>query len=434
MATTDDLLARAKDLIRERQFDRARIVLQDVLRAEPGNNTAQDWLARLEKVDPAPRTFQESQVELTEAREELREAEVEIAQTEQTARRFVRLNVALLVFLGSLLGSLLGAAADLGDALDTVEEVRTRLYPELCVAGSSTVLEEGLGLAEGWTEDFTAINEVRVNVEAIGSGAGVDRASQGGCVHVLAMSEPMTDSQFQQLADSDVNLVCAAEIGYDVVVFVTHNNNPVTVLDDRGPRSLSAILSGSITNWAELNPSYDFPITIYVRPRSGTTELILSRLLVNFDNQGATNFPPGVNFLECNSNEECLNLTLGTPGALYWVSASWIRTQPPEFLRVISILQGDERSVNPLNEDVNLERYPKLLMRPLYLYVVDGEGATPDDVQRAQDYLTFVRGIQGQQTLEAAGFFTYFDAPRDIEVLLPSGFDSVGTPGRRICQ
>lgn len=424
--TADDQarLQRAADLIRQRQYDRARILLRQM----PDNPTAQQLLTRLDEYDPAPTTFEEAQAELDEAHHELEEAEEDFEaaderriEAERQARRGMSCSVGVLIFLGSLIGSLLGAAADLGEAVNTVHEARAALFPDprVCVVGSDTILGEELGLAPTWEDAFEDLHDVRLDIQATGSGTGVKRIASGDCGHVLAMSEPISEEQIQLLADSDVELVCAAEIGYDIIAFITDINNPVTTVS---PLRMSRILKGGITTWNQINPAYVQPITILARKGSGTTDYVLSKLAY-WDSHGGEDFPPDTNYVFCASNDDCLDKTLGTPGSIYWSSAAWIRIQPEQYLRALSILQDDEFLVNPLTDRVNLDDYPRSLMRPLYLYVVKSDAIEDDEYQLAREFFRFVRGLRGQEALDKY-FYTYFDQPVDFDVPLPPAFVS----------
>ncbi len=419
-------LQRASQLIRTRQYDRARIILQQM----PDNPKAQEWLDKLDELDPAPLSFEEAQEELDEARHELEEAEEEIELTKEVAQRSFSLSLALLIFLGSLIGSLLGAAADFGEAIDTIDQIKEYFHPELCILGSDTILGDELGMANEWADNFDDDREVQIKIDAIGSTNGVRRAADGDCAHVLAMSEPMTDDHYQRLDEAGVEIECAAEIGYDIIVFITDITNPVPVVEDRILRSM---LLGNELSWGALTNRFEYPVTIMVRQGSGTTEFVMSNI-GRWDSEGGNKFPSDANYVFCDSNDDCLDRTLSMRGSLYWVSAAWMSTQPPEFLRVLPVLSGDESSVNPLRESVDLEMYPKDLQRPLYMYVLRTEDTDEEELQLARDFLLYVRGVQGQQTLTRHYFYPHFAQPTDIEVPLPEGFDPVGTPNRRLCR
>jgi ABC-type phosphate transport system substrate-binding protein len=342
-----------------------------------------------------------------------------------------RISIGLIVFLGSLLGSLLGVAADLGQAADTFERFQRLTYPELCVVGSNTILGEGIEMAQDWARAFEERHQVRVRIEGVGSVRGVENAIAGGCVHVLAMSEPMTDAQYVGLTSNGVALTCAAEIGYDVLAFVTHSTNTLAAVN---ARSLRGVLVGATRSWRQLGGA-EQPIRLLARPGSGTTDFVLQGVARYvdpniFDDQY---FPPNTNYTACPSNNVCLDRALSTPGSLYWVSTAWMRTQPAEYIRVLPVLQGDERAIDPLRENVDLNEYYSPMIRPLYLYVLRGRNTDERTLELAQEFLTFVRSVAGQQILERHHFYTFFKPPTGVRVAMPPGFEPDSTGLRPVC-
>ncbi len=349
-----------------------------------------------------------------------REQPAALVERSATSGRGTRISMGILIFLGSLLGSLLGVAADLGQAAETVEQVRDFFNPVLCVAGSNTVLGDGIDMAVTWAQDFDRLHDVRVEIRGVGSVNGVQEAAEGGCVHVLAMSEELTDAQYLALTNAGVQIDCAAEIGYDVLAFVGDNANQVPALL---ARDLRPVLLGGIDNWSQVG-GQDRPIRILARPGSGTTDYVLINVArwVDPNIYDDVYFPPDTDYLPCSSNDGCLNRALSTPGSLYWVSVAWMKTQPEEYIRVIPILSGDERYIDPLREDVDLNEYYSRLIRPLYMYVLNSPSINADQNRLAREWLDYVRSVQGQQILEQFNFYTFFRAPRAVPVNLPPGF------------
>jgi len=118
-----------------------------------------------------------------------------------------------------------------------------------------------------WKTTFEASYRSDVNINATGSTAGVRIATEGQCVNILAMSEPMTNEQYQALTNANIEIACAFEVGFDVVAFVTNINNPI-VRDMRAPENLEdtrppirpilyneirGILRGTINDWSQLS-------------------------------------------------------------------------------------------------------------------------------------------------------------------------------------
>jgi ABC-type phosphate transport system substrate-binding protein len=343
-----------------------------------------------------------------------------------------RLGLGLVVFVGTLLGSVIGFAADAGDAADTFERFQRAFYPELCVAGSNTILGEGITMAGDWAAAFEQEHETRVRIDGVGSVRGVQNAVNGDCVHVLAMSEPMSVTQYNALRGADIEIDCAAEIGYDVIAFVTDIDNELPALLSR---NLSGILRGQINTWETVGGETG-PIRVLARPGSGTTEVVL-RNVAGWEDDNLSDqqyFPPGTAYLSCGSNNECLDMTLATPGSLYWVSTAWMRTQPTEFIRIMPILRGDERPIDPLTQAVNLDEYPSQLIRPLYLYVLSSDRLSDELEALAREFLFFVRSVPGQVIVEDHHFYTFFNRPENVEVELPPGFETPDGGVRPVCR
>lgn len=436
MPNDDQLLQRAAQLIKEKQYDRARILLEEI----PNNPQAQHWLARLNQIDPAPQTLIEAREDLEDAQAELVHAEHEVQEAEHRLGRQYRIT-ALLVFLGTLVGSLLGAADAWGGAEETFHEFEKRyFYPELCIVGSDTILGDELGLSASWIEVFEDQHEVKVKIDAIGSTNGLQRAIDGGCAHILAMSSPLDHEQQAALGAAEVEVTCAAEIGYDVIVFIRNKNNPVEILPENKIRQ---VLFGKITQWADFDSNYNQPITILARRGSGTTDVVLDGFLrvYGFNSQGGEIFPDDGKppeeriYVECDSNEDCLNRALGKAGSMYWASVAWLRFQPQDFLYGLIIVDDESSSLagDPLHGKIDLDQYPHKLVRPLYLYTLDGKGTDRKQRQLAEDFIRYVRSIQGQEQLNQY-FYTYFNQPGDVDILLPDGFAGPGDPNRNICK
>lgn len=343
---------------------------------------------------------------------------------------------AVVLFLSSFLGALIPTVADLGGAVDTVERVLETFNPPptVCVAGSNTILGEGITMAADWEAAFENQKRVDVIIQGVGSVRGVELAVEGGCIHVLAMSEPISNEQHLRLINAGVNITCAAEIGYDVIAFVSDISNPAPNLLYR---HLSSILNGGITNWSQVG-GLDQPLYVLARPGSGTTEYVLNKLARWYDPDPNDDryFPESANnYIPCGSNSACLDMTLSTMGSLYWVSTAWMRTQPQQYLRVMPILRGDEGAQNPLDDSFNPDEYPAGLIRPLYMYVLNGPATRLESHTLAKDFVNYVRSMEGQVILERHHFYTHFRQPRNVQVPLPPGFQSPPVFGpRAVCR
>ncbi|MEO0562837.1 MAG: hypothetical protein AAF125_12065, partial [Chloroflexota bacterium] len=77
-----EILTRAKQLIRANQYDRARVLLERI----PDNPRAQQYLEQLNRIDPKPRTYEEAVEDLEHVKEELAAAEDEVTMVEKAVQ------------------------------------------------------------------------------------------------------------------------------------------------------------------------------------------------------------------------------------------------------------------------------------------------------------------------------------------------------------
>ena len=349
----------------------------------------------------------------------------QIQQIERQEQRQGR-HLAILLFVATLLGSLLGAVADLSEAQVLVYPLLRRVYPSptLDILGSYTLLDEDNGISDAWIAEFRehAANPIGVpvvgeyrqhpNIETmpmdeVEAKQIAEDAQQGS---VLISTEPLDDDDLAELAQKGLNIQCAAEIGYDIVTFVGHLNdvNPPLSTQD-----LKGILTGEITDWEQLGRDA-YPINLIADPDSGTTELVLAGI--------AGTKELGAKYVRCDSDVECMNLALSTPGSLTWVSASWLKNQPEHYVNTIRIKGENSPPLDPMQETFDPDHYPPELIRPLYIYALRSASTPPASADLAARFVTFVRGIRGQEILEKRNFYTYFDPPIKTKVDLPDGF------------
>jgi ABC-type phosphate transport system substrate-binding protein len=351
--------------------------------------------------------------------------------------------LAIFVFLATFLGTLLGVVADLSGASAMVAPILETFSPspELHIVGSDTILGDNLGMAAEWRDKFQAQEQwqvpipligpiartVKVTIAGIGTLKGVESAATGQAVNILAASEPLTPERTQQLAGAGITIQCAAEIGYDVIAFITDFNNRTPHMSSQ---DMSKIITGEIDDWSIVGGDPQ-KIRVLARPGSGTTEVILS----NFTGspEWRSHFIPCG---ESGGNQACLDLTLRIPGSLYWVSSAWMQTQPTRYLAVVStrIAPNAPETPNPLEEEFDPDQYPRELIRPLYMYILSGKTMDAESTEYAKKFLRYVRSVHGQEILEDHHFYTFFDPPGnpgEIKIDLPAPFNQPDANGLR---
>ena len=354
-------------------------------------------------------------------------------------------HIPLLIFLATLSGSLLGAVGSFSEALNLLIPLWKIIHPspQIRVVGSNTILGHRLKMADEWLEDFQEMSKwqetipllgeqerkYKVNIDPVGSVAGIQETirTKGQKVNVLAASEPIPPEAIRSFHEKNIDFHCAAEIGYDLIVFVTDKNNPSPILSKE---DIQKVLTGKITDWSELGTTRSAkskPIVVFARKGSGTTDIVLRAFT------GSGEFPK--HFVECENNAECLNQALGTPGSLYWVSLSWLYTQPPDYMQVV-LIQAQENMppTNPYEEGFNPTWYPSELIRPLYMYVLKNKDTEVESLDVAEQFFHYVRGVRGQKTLEQHNFYTYFQAPGELQPTLPEDFGRRVAGRRIVCR
>ena len=348
----------------------------------------------------------------------------EIEKIEQQEKQQGR-HLAILLFLATLLGSLLGAVADLSEAEVLVYPVLKRICPSpvLTILGSYALLDDDTGIPEEWIREFRNKGSKEIEIPLLGTyelspditTKAMDEVegkkfALSGQASVFVSSEPFSESDLALLVENSVDIQCAADFGYDVIAFVGHLsdiNPPLSTQD------LKAILTGQVTDWESLGRD-KHPINVIADPDSGATELVMTKFT---DGSG-----PASNFIECQSDEQCLDLALSTPGSLTWVSASWLKAQPDRYVNTFRIKSEGYPPQDPMQETFDPDNYPPELIRPLYIYALTSASTPPETSEVAARFVSFVRGVRGQQILEKHSFYTYFDPPIEIKPDLPNGF------------
>jgi phosphate transport system substrate-binding protein len=345
--------------------------------------------------------------------------------------------LAVFLFLATLFGSLLGAAADISE----VEQLAIPILewidpgPRLRITGSDSVLGDSVSVAKEWTEGFTNMardfsyipilglieRTPHIDVEPKDSLVAL-RSAADGETSVIVVTEPMSSATQQKIEEQGITVRCAAVIGFDVISFVTHleNEDPPLTRDE-----ISKILTGEVTDWSQLGRDTQ-PINVFGDPDSAATDIILKTYT------GSDEFRP--HMIECSSEADCFNKALATRGSFCAVSTSWLKDQPARYLNGIALKDDSHPPQDPLRDDFNADWYPNELIRPIYMYVLDGGSIDQAASDLGVDFIEFVRGSRGQAILERNDFYTYFDPPTEIQPELPPGFGHRPTGAPVVCK
>lgn len=233
----------------------------------------------------------------------------------------------------------------------------------LSLAGSTSVSPFIELVADAYMEAHPGI---LINVQAIGSGAGI-KAAQAGTTD-LGMSS-------RDLKPEEAETLTPILIARDAIAIIVHPDNPLGNLSLEQTRG---VFSAEITNWKELGGP-DREITLVSREEgSGTREA--------FQNLVMGETPVSTRSLRQGSNGAIRAIVANTPWAIGYISLGIV----DETVRAIAI-----DGIEPTVGEVEAGRYK--LVRP-FLLVYKG-----DLSPLAQDFATFTLGSAGQAILTEQG-------------------------------
>ncbi|MCK5718946.1 MAG: substrate-binding domain-containing protein [Thiomargarita sp.] len=290
--------------------------------------------------------------------------------------------------------------------------------PVIKIVGNNTIL--GIKpLMDEWQTEFKLLTRHNIPItETIDLTIKIDNTNYTDIkqlvakqANLLITSVPISEAEMPQLNNQGINIACAAEIGYDIIVFITDLRNHIDSITET---SLQKILKGEYAHWSDINPNLESkPIHLFFNAK--TNNLILPA----FIDSNAIHY----SFIQCKSNSNCLNQMLSTEGAIYWVSAAWLYTQPKKYINPFFIQHRRfALTQNPFETDFKLNNYHIKLIRPLYIYVFKNSEIETDSFKLAKKFFKYVRGVQGQEILEKNHFYTYFNPPTEVKSDLPKDF------------
>ena len=262
----------------------------------------------------------------------------------------------------------------------------------LAIRGSETIGEALLpALADAYRQRHP---EASVALASSGPGGGVD-ALLAGTVDIAAASRPISADELARAAARELSIE-EFVIGYDGVAIIVHPDNPVRALD---LSQLRALFSGQVASWSALGGA-DRAVQLFGRPQGAGTRALFEAMVFQRPDTGAeandgdgaaASFAPGVR--EPASNRELIAAVAADPGAVAYLSTSWLR---PEVVAVALSEEPGGDAVEPTPESIRTGRYP--LHHPLHMYA---RGPLDNAVAR---FLLFALSPGGQAIVRAHGF------------------------------
>ncbi|MBW4532350.1 MAG: substrate-binding domain-containing protein [Pleurocapsa minor HA4230-MV1] len=199
---------------------------------------------------------------------------------------------------------------------------------------------------------------------------------------------PLNDREYRRANLRSLNLEQVA-LGIDGIVVFGNNSLPVSKLNRNQVRE---IFAGKITNWSQIDPQIDLPIT----PIAIKNEKV----------EGIEITSANIKYAE--NHTLALRKLIGTPGAICFASASLVQNQ--QLVKVLALADGDSTNyISPkVDGKINLRAfqdgsYP-LTRRIFLIYRQDGSS----DQKAAKYYANYLKSPDIQEIIEKSGFVSIY--------------------------
>ena len=243
---------------------------------------------------------------------------------------------------------------------------------QITITGSTSVGPFVEQLAERYNEMHP---EQTINVQALGSSAGIQAATEGTAE--IGMSS-------RQLKTDEATQLESIEIARDALVVIVHPRNPVASLSTEQVR---AIFTGAIQNWREVGGN-DAPVVVVTREAGSGTYSAFEELVM--DEQ-----LPAADALRQGSNGAVRQIVGGDPDAIGYISLGIV-----------------DQSVKPVAVD-NVQASTDAVVQGRYKLVRPFLFVRRNDRQLsplAQSFLEYVLSPEGQRELAQGGLIQGADA------------------------
>ena len=230
---------------------------------------------------------------------------------------------------------------------------RDTLRNSIQIKGSDTMVN----LAQSWAEVYMEENPGEfVAVTGGGSGTGFASLVAGTCD--IAMSSRNIKPKEVALAQKNGKNPFEIMIALDGLAVVVHPSNSV---DSLTIDQLSAIFSGTITNWRDLGGADEKIVVLSREVNSGTHVYFKEHVLRNKSKRSTAEFAPGA--LMLSSSQAIADEIAANPAAIGYYGMGYIS---PRHKAMAVAKDADSPYVMPTIENVVSGSYP--ISRPLLLY------------------------------------------------------------------
>lgn len=276
----------------------------------------------------------------------------------------------MLFALMSMAALAAGGAAGCGEnAVRGSAGVEGELSGSIQIVGSTSMQKLANALAESFTEKHPGVT---VNVEFVGSGAGIEAVANGRA----DIGNSSRSLKYEEEARGVVENVVAIE-GIAVCVDGTNEVSGLTV------QQLTDIYTGAITNWKTVGGA-DVPVVVIGREAGSGTREAFEELL-NLEEKC-------VYANELDATGAVMARIASTPGAIGYVSLDVVDGS----VRAVS-LEG----VEPTVENIRAGKY--CLSRP---FVMATKGRVTEQNELVRAWFEYVYGEEGQNIAAGVGLIT----------------------------
>ncbi|KAB2953452.1 phosphate ABC transporter substrate-binding protein [Heliorestis acidaminivorans] len=275
-------------------------------------------------------------------------------------------------------GVLLLLAFIIGSTLATFTIAQSaQAMAALRVTGATTLQPVAEELAEIYKDRYGG----EVHIEGGGSGTGINNVVQG---------QAQLGAVSRALRDSEKALVQYKTVGYDALVFIVNEQNPIEAIDKD---LVVKIFQGHIKNWNEVT-AWNQPVTLVSKEQGRATLDLFEEYsqLAHQEKKEATGQRIAKEAFEIGSNLEGATLTGGIPGAIGYVSLGTAQSLLDRGMP-IKILALD--GVAAEQRTVQNGTYP-IIRDLLFVY--------KDQSNTINQYLDLYDEESGQQIMQSHGF------------------------------
>lgn len=237
---------------------------------------------------------------------------------------------------------------------------------KLTIVGSTSVTL----LAEDLAKEFSEKNNVKIDVQGIGSTAGINSAIDG-TADIGMSSRNLKEEEKKQGINEHI-------IAYDGIVVAVHPDNSVEDLDID---TVKGIFSGEITNWKEVGGK-DEEILVVTREEGSGTRGAFEEItgLEEKDNKGNKKSLVMKDALVAEGNGAVIANIAGKESAIGYISLSYL----DESVKALNI-----DGVEPTVENIKSEDYK--IARPFLFLTKD------EDNELVNKFIEFVLSNEGQK-------------------------------------